>query len=62
MASSGEEKSVFEVLKMPLCFSDSQEGYKAVNKGKGTWSKVWRKLGVSFLEFSLSTVRQDVLN
>lgn len=62
MTSKYEEKSVLEVLKTTSRFDDSLEGYKAINKGKGTRSQVQRKLGMSFLEFSLSGVRQDVLN
>lgn len=43
-------------------FNDSLDRYKAINKGKGTWSKVQRKLDMSFLELSFSGVRQDVLH
>lgn len=39
------------------------KGYKAkLGKGKGTWDKVWRKLGTSFQEFSPHGVTQDMLN
>ena len=53
MASSYEEKSVLEVPKMTPSFDDSLGGHKTINKGKGVWSEVQRKLGTSFLEFYL---------